>query len=154
MPLPGYIKIGKGLVEVQAEVERQFRIAEYHDFTDGDSSLKGRFRNRCVFLYAAACQKRINYSKSFRAFQKVRLQEVVNYDRFVVLGVEGTQHVLLTITKTPEESKRLLSLEKVMEPGLPVSVLSLKAVGLLKGTQNVLISTGDPLVPCERLYKF
>ena len=150
----GYIKIGKSLIEAQHEVADQFRAVEYHRLTDNSSSLKGRFKLRCIFLYATSCQKRINYAKSSRSFQKVRQQEVTCYDRFVVLGVAGTQHVILTFTKTPEESKRLLSLGRILEPGMPVWLLSPKIAGVLKGTQNVLVVTGDPLVPCERQNSF
>ena len=40
------------------------------------------------------------------------------------------------------------------EARMPVWLLTPKIVGVLKGTQNLLVSTGDPLVLCARLSNF
>ena len=70
-----------------------------------------------------------------------------NYDRFIVLGVEGKQHVLLMFTSPSEETRRLLTYNNFISPGTPIKLLCPKVIGYLKNTQNPLVKTGDPLVP-------
>ena len=72
-----------------------------------------------------------------------------NYGRFIVLGVEGTQHVLLMFTSSSEETRRLLTY-KFIFPGTPIKLLCTKNIGYLKNTQNPLVKTGNPLVPSVR----
>ena len=150
----GYIKIDKDQNVVLREVIEKFKHLEYNELIDEDNEKKGRLRMRCVFLYATTGQRKINYSKISRNTAKVRSQEVSNFDRFVVLGVEGTAHVVLIFTKTNEESMRLLTY-KNLTPGCCVFLLCPRVLGFLKGTQNPLCYTGDPLVPCPRrnIYK-
>ena len=84
----------------------------------------------------------------------MRHNEVSTYDRFVVLGVDGTRHVFLCFTQDAEHSKRLMGNWNVIKPGLPVWLLSPRTLGYMKGTQSPLITTGDPLIPCESLNIF
>ena len=73
-----------------------------------------------------------------------------NYDRFIVLGVEGTQHVVVMFTSSSEETRRLLTYNNFISPGTPIKLLCPKVIGYLKNTQNPLVKTGDPLVPSVR----
>ena len=145
----GYIKIGKSLDAVLHEVETKFEERKYNEVIDEEIFIANRFKLKCVFLYSTAGQKKISFFKSNKNNSKIRSQEVSSYDRFVVLGVDGTQHVLLAFTNNSEESCRLLNF-KTLEPGQPVWILCPKVIGYLKGTQNPLIKTGDPLIPCAR----
>ena len=131
------------------EVETRFEERQYNEVIDDETFISNRFKLKCVFLYSTAGQKKISFFKSNKNNSKIRSQEVSNYDRFVVLGVHGTQHVLLAFTNNSEESSRLLNF-KTLKPGQPVWILCPKVIGYLKGTQNPLIKTGDPLVPCAR----
>ena len=98
---------------------------------------------------------KINYYKLARNSFKSKNQEVNAYDRFIVLGVEGSNHVLLTFTQTAQETRRILCYSQNIEPGIPVWVLCPKVIGYLKGTQNPLVRIGDPLIPTDRgiIYK-
>ena len=152
----GFIKLDKPLEQVKMEIERNFSVAKYNELICDEVALPRRYITKCVFLYTTPGLKKINYVKQTRGnASKFRHNEVTSYDRFIVLGVEGTQHVLLMFTMTSEETRRLLTFNKHIAPGTPVWLLCGKVIGFLKNTQNPLIKTGDPLVPTNRgiLYK-
>ena len=77
---------------------------------------------------------------------KSRYQEVNNYDRFILLGVEGTTHVLLILTHTPKESRKILCYRQHLAPACFVWVLSSYSIGYRKTTQNPFIPIVDPLL--------
>ena len=146
----GYIKLEKPLNEVQMSVNEKFETKQYNQIISDEYELASRYKLKCVFLYATPGLKKINYYKPAKNTFKSRYQEVNNYDRFIVLGVEGTNHVLLTFTQTSMESRRILCYSQHLAPGCPVWVLSPKVIGYLKTTQNPLIQFGDPVVPTGR----
>ena len=133
----------------------KFDTRQYNEIISDEVQLHSRFKVKCVFLYATTGVKKINYFKHARHSCKNKNQEVNNFDRFIVLGVEGTSLVLLTFTQNSLESRRILCYSQMMEPGTPAWVLCPKVMGYPKGTQNPLVKFGDPLVPTERgiIYK-
>ena len=146
----GYIKIDKPFPEVLQSVTQRFETRPYNQLISEETEMPSRYKIKCVFLYATTGCKKINYFKPARHTFKTKHQEVNNYDRFIVLGVEGTNHVLLTFTQSSLESRRILCYSQSMEPGTAVWVLCPKVIGYLKATQNPLIRIGDPLIPTAR----
>ena len=147
MPASGYIKVEKSITEVQEVVETKFTRITFGDLIDEEVTKPRRYKIKCVYLHSTLGQKRINFFKPNRTGAKLKQNEVTGYDRFIVLGVEGTDNVILAFTKTGDESKRILLYHKIgLQPGSPVWLLCPKVEGFLKQTQNPLISTGDPLV--------
>ena len=147
----GFIKLDKPIDLVKAEVEARFTIVQYNELICDEVALPRRYKINCIFLYATAGVKKFNYVKQTRHnASKFRQNEVSNYDRFIVLGVEGTQHVLLMFTSSSEETRRLLTYNKFISPGTAITLLCPKVIGYLKNTQNPLVKTGDPLVPSLR----
>ena len=151
----GYIKIDKPLQEVEDIVRQKFQTKQYNEVISDEYDLPSRYKLKCVFLYATANPKKLTYYKPAKNTFKVRHQEVSSYDRFLIFGVEGTNHVLLSFTQTSLESRRILGYSQQITPGTPVWVLCPKVIGYLKTTQNPLISINDPLIPSARwtLYK-
>ena len=96
----GYIKIDKPFPEEVQSVAQRFHTHQYNEIISDEVELPSRFK---VFLYATTGVKKINYFKPARHDFKNKNQEVNNYDRFIVLGVEGTSHVLLTFTQNSLE---------------------------------------------------
>ena len=151
----GYIKIDKSLAEVQTLVASKFTAIAFASLIDDETRPPSRHKLKCVYLHATLNARKFNYFKPMKNAAKFRQTEVTSYDRFVTLGVEGTDNVILCFTKTVVESKSLLLYDDVLTPGTPVWLLCPKFHGYLKGTQNPLITTGDPLVIATRdnLYK-
>ena len=146
----GYMKIEKPLNELLHQVQLKFSELPFKDLISDERPLPTRYKLKCVFLYCCPATKKINIYKPQKGAFKIRHQEVAKYDRFVILGVEGTQHVLLCFTSNGDETKRFLNYKDVLMPGTAVWLISPKVVGYLKNTQTPLISTGDPILPCER----
>ena len=86
-------------------------------FQSAKSQRKAAY-NCVVFLNATKGQ--VNYTKMSRTTAEIRNQEPTTFDRFIVLGVDCSAHVLLIFTKN--KSTCLLTY-KIINPGTPVYLL-------------------------------
>ena len=85
----GYIKIDKDPVMVLNEGEEKFHPLDYNELIDEAASI-----TLCV-----SGQKKVNYIEMPRTTSKIRNQELTTFDRFIVLGVDGSANVILIFTK-------------------------------------------------------
>ena len=105
-----------------------------------------RYRIKATYLYASKSQKK------YRTFQPARgsltqvNKEISTFDRFVVYGVPGTPHVLISFFKTPASTKHALRFSNYMSPGTDVYLIMPRIASYL-GPQNPEIITNDPVIP-------
>ena len=72
-------------------------------------------------------------------------KEISTFDRFIVYGVPGTPHVLITFLKTPAATKHVMKFSNYMSPGSDVYIIMPRIASYL-GPQNPEIITNDPVI--------
>ena len=108
-----------------------------------------RYKVKAIYIYCSKSQKK------YRTFQPAKgtltqvNKEITTFDRFLVLGVPETPHVMISFLKTPAASKQALRFSNHMAPGDNVCVIMPRVISYL-GPQNPEILTSDPIIPIAR----
>ena len=105
-----------------------------------------RYKVKATYLYCSKSQKK------YRTFQPAKGsltqvdKEITTFDRFLVLGLPETPHVMISFLKTPAASKQALRFSNHMAPGDNVFVIMPRVISYL-GPQNPEVLTSDPIIP-------
>ena len=107
-----------------------------------------RKRLDVTFLSCKPAKKStFQYQSRQNNFAKRKLIEC-NYDRFLLFKVVNAPEVVGMFTKSDVETGVVLQYWKDIRPGVTVSILNPKFEGYFQTSNNVLISTINPLVVC------
>ena len=126
-------------------------VANIHRFTDvslGYLSSKKKprlYKVRVIYLYATKSQKKYRMYAPAKGNLAAVNKEVTTFDRFLVLGIPSSPHVMTMFLKTPAATKLNLKFSQLMSPGSPLHVIMPRIVSFLS-TQNPEIVSADPLI--------
>ena len=104
-----------------------------------------RFKIRAVYLHASKTIKPMKSLYPGKKGSQGSYKDTPPCDRFVVLGVEGTQHVLLYFIPTPQSTKQALRFSQYMTPGQSVLVMNPEIKSFVG--DNAVVDLRDPLIP-------
>ena len=144
-------KMNSGFFKSSESLERCMeKLGRFEDITFGqfttDSPKPMRFKIKATYLYASKSQKK------YRTFQPARgnltqvNKEVTTFDRFLLLGIPGTPHVMISFLKTPAATKQNLRFNNHFAPGTDVFVIMPRLASYL-APQNPEFVTNDPIIP-------
>ena len=102
----------------------------------------------CTVLHAKKCIKAVTY---FKINNAQRQKHETTFNRFVLLGVVGTDKVVAIFTYLQAESADLLRFCSALSPGNTCAVVRAKFDNKYMGTNSTtpIISTTEPLVPVK-----
>ena len=128
-------------------------IAEYElmllpDFLSGaDSELQ---KLHLVYLHGKRSTEPLKFKTTFSSgaqkAAKMKMQQS-SYDRFFLFGDPNSNKVVALFTSEEKESRVITRYHTKITPGCVVAVLEPRIKGTLSDSDNVLISTAEPLVP-------
>ena len=142
----GFFKSSEPLDRCVARLDRFEAITFGQLISDAPKPV--RFRIKATYLYASKSQKK------YRTFQRARgtltqvNTEISTFDRFIVYGVPGTPHVLITFLKTPAATKHVMRFSNYMSTGTDVYIITPRIASYL-GPQNPEFITNDPVIPVD-----
>lgn len=106
-----------------------------------------RKRIDCLFLAARPPKKQTLVYQS-RGIGAKRRQLESSYHRFFLFQVVNTTTVFAMFTVNQDSSLQLLKYWKELKPGTSVSILNPKIEGTLPSSNNLLLTSSNPLIPC------
>ena len=104
------------------------------------------FKIQAVYLYATKSQKKYRMYAPAKGNLAAVNKEITTFDRFLVLGIPSSPHVVTMFLKTPAATKLNLKFSQHLSPGSPLYVIMPRIVSFLS-PQNPEIVSSDPLIP-------
>ena len=100
----------------------------------------------CILLHAKKCVKAVSY---FKMSQGQKQRHETSFNRFLLLGVLGTDKVIAIFTYNQQESVELLRFCDHLTPGKTCALIRGKFDHKFMGTVSTtpIVSTVEPLVP-------
>ena len=150
----GFFKPGDSLQKCVANLQR---FTDVPFGTLRSSEKKPRlYKVRVIYLYATKSQKKYRMYAHAKGNLAAVNKEVTTFDRFLVLGIPSSPHVMTMFLKMPAATKLNLKFSQLMSPGSPLYVIMPRIVSFLS-PQNPEIVSADPLIPVssdtfEQLY--
>ena len=140
----GFFKVSESLERCGARLDR-FEEISFGRFIS-DQNKPQRYKLKVVYLYASKSQKRYRTFQPAKGILTQVNKDITTFDRFLVLGIPQSPHVVISFLKTPAATKNVLRFSSSISPGDELFVI-MPQINSYLGPQNPEISTFDPLIP-------
>ena len=110
-----------------------------------DDRKSRRFYIKTTYLHASKSVKKMKAWTINRNGSGSSLKDMPSCDRFIVLGVNGSQHVVLIFTQNAQESKMMLRYSDHLYPGHGVYLVNPQLMNFIG--DNTVVCSKNPLIP-------
>ena len=142
--LTGFFKSSESLERCVEKLDR-FEETSFAQLIS-DQAKPIRYKVKATYLYCSKSQEKYrNFQPAKGSLTQVN-KEITTFDRFLVLGVPETPHVMISFLKTPATSKQALRFSNHMAPGDNVYVIKPRVISYL-GPEYPEVLTSDPIIP-------
>ena len=143
-----------GFFKTSDPVERCVaRLDRFQDISFGalisDQEKPARYKIKAVYLYASKSQKKYKTFQPAKGSLTQVNKEVTTFDRFLLLGIPSSPHVMISFLKNPAATKLNLRFSTHMSPGDLVFVIMPRVISYLS-PQNPEVVTSDPIIPVSQ----
>ena len=140
----GFFKPGASL-EMCVNNLRRFDDVSFGTLISSDRKPR-LYKVQAIYLYATKSQKKYRMYAPAKGNLTAVNKEITTFDRFLVLGIPSSPHVVTMFLKTPAATKLNLKFSQHMSPGSPLYIIMPRIVSFLS-PQNPEIVSADPLIP-------
>ena len=142
-----YIGISVTLGQAQSLLQDKFREISLQEL---ENSVAPRRYYPSFLLHSRKCTQPPKMSRSYNknAASKKTSSEIVAAHDFFLFGLPETQFCICVYTKAASETAKFLHFE-LLFPGQSVALVLPKIQGKQTGTDNLIVSSSEPLIPLK-----